>query len=186
MARKKKLFGSKKVFLWQKALSSLLLNLTAGFAFTDRIPERNVLLVNANIKPDTKSILCRCNCLCQHGWKGELKVLLFPYLFFYYFVYFFALRNFHSGELSSQHPKTDPCGGTFLRRQGFLAVQPLTFSKMGRRNEKMCPWKKKHFLQLGFIALTQSERELSSLLKRALTEAGLALNWSFRNWQECF
>lgn len=39
----------------------------------------------------------------------------------------------------------------------------------------MCPWKKKHFLQLGFIALTQSERELFSLLKRALTEAGLAL-----------
>lgn len=39
----------------------------------------------------------------------------------------------------------------------------------------MCPWKKKHFLQLGFIALTQSEKELSSLLKRALTEAGLAL-----------
>lgn len=39
----------------------------------------------------------------------------------------------------------------------------------------MCPWKKKHFLQLGFIALTQSERELSSLLKRARTEAGLAL-----------
>ncbi len=49
---KKNLFGSKKVFLWQKALSSLLLNLTAGFAFTDRIPERNVLLVNANIKPE--------------------------------------------------------------------------------------------------------------------------------------
>ncbi len=52
MAHKKKLFGSKKVFLWQKALSSLLLNLTAGSAFTDRIPERNVLLVNANIKPE--------------------------------------------------------------------------------------------------------------------------------------
>lgn len=48
----KTLFGSKKIFLWQKALSSLLLNLTAGFAFTDRIPERNVLLVNANIKPE--------------------------------------------------------------------------------------------------------------------------------------
>ncbi len=117
---------------------------------------------------DIKSVLCRCNCLCQHGWKGELKVLLFPYLFFVWF-FLFALRDFHSGELSSQHPKTKPCGGTFLRRQGFLAVRPLTFSKMGRRNEKMCSWKKKHFLQVGFIALTQSERELS------LTEAGLAL-----------
>lgn len=39
----------------------------------------------------------------------------------------------------------------------------------------MCPWKKKHFLQLCFIAFTKSERELSSLLKRARTEAGLAL-----------
>lgn len=45
---------------------------------------------------------------------------------------------------------------------------------MGRRNAKKRPWKKKHFLQLCFIALTQSERELSSLLKRARTEAGLA------------
>lgn len=113
---------------------------------------------------DIKSVLCRCICLWQHGWKGVAKSPLC----------FFALMN--SRELSSQHPKTNPSGGTFLRRQGFLAVQPLTFSKIGRRNVKKVPVEKETLSPVLFYStLTQSERELSSLLKRAWTEAGLAL-----------
>jgi len=88
----------------------------------------------------------------------------------------------NSRELSSQHPKTKPNCGTFLKRQGFLDVQPLTFSKIGRRNAE-----KETLSQVLFYStLTKSERELSSLLKRAWTEAGLALTGPLRTDKNVF